>query len=79
MMPGTFLGQATLGTTPGATVASHQAMAGRQPLFSHIEVETLRADDSHAATAIVGILLTILTLGLLGYLTIAFLVSQGPS
>ena len=62
-----------------AGTAANQADTPSQPRLSPREMETLRANDKEATTAIVGILATILLLALAGYITIALLASQGPS
>ena len=43
-------------------------MTSEQPIFTLAEVEAFRADDRSAATAIVGLMAGIFTLGLIGYL-----------
>ena len=43
-----------------------------QTIFSPAEVETFRADDRSAATAIVGLMVSIFSLGLVGYLAVAY-------
>jgi len=43
-------------------------MSMEQPIFTPAEVEAFQADDRSAATAIVGLMAGIFTLGLIGYL-----------
>ncbi len=43
-------------------------MSVEQQVFAPAEVEAFRADDRSAATAIVGLMAGIFTLGLIGYL-----------
>jgi hypothetical protein len=43
-------------------------MVMEQQVFTPAEVEALRADDRSAATAIVGLMAGIFTLGLIGYI-----------
>jgi hypothetical protein len=43
-------------------------MSVEQQIFAPAEVEALQADDRSAATAIVGLMAGIFTLGLIGYL-----------
>lgn len=50
-------------------------MSAEQQIFRPAEVEAFRADDRSAATAIVGLMVGIFTLGLIGYLGVCFWVS----
>ena len=56
-------------THAGSTHPGHSAAAGQQD-FSPQEVEVFQSDDRSAATAIVGLMVGIFTLGLLGYLVV---------
>ncbi len=46
-----------------------------QTIFSPGEVATFRAEDRSAATAIVGLMVSIFSMGLIGYLIVAYWVS----
>jgi len=67
----------TTETAPSVPAAPTAAAAARQPAFTDAEREMLRTEDTHAATAIVGILLTIFVLGLIGYICIALWAAGG--
>jgi hypothetical protein len=55
---------------------SHDNLAtSGQTIFSPAEVETFRSDDRSAATAIVGLMVSIFSLGLVGYLAVCYWVS----
>jgi hypothetical protein len=56
-------------THAGSTPPGHAA-AAEQQLFTPHEVETFQSDDRSAATAIVGLMVGIFTLGLIGYLVV---------
>jgi hypothetical protein len=45
-------------------------------LFSPAEIDTFRADDRSAATAIVGLMAGIFSIGLIGYLLVCYWVSS---
>jgi len=45
---------------------------GGQTIFSPNEVAMFHADDRSAATAIVGLMVSIFSLGLIGYLAVAY-------
>jgi Flp pilus assembly pilin Flp len=47
-------------------------MTIEQQIFTPAEVEAFRADDRSAATAIVGLMAGIFTLGLIGYLGVCY-------
>ncbi len=49
-----------------------------QPIFSPAEIETFRTDDREAATAIVGLMAGIFSVGLIGYLAVATWVGNVP-
>jgi len=51
--------------------------AATPALFSPAEIETFRSDDREAATAIVGLMAGIFSLGLIGYLLVCYWVSSG--
>lgn len=49
---------------------AHDSTATGTTLFTPAEVDTFHADDRSAATAIVGLMVGIFTLGLIGYLLV---------
>jgi hypothetical protein len=49
----------------------HAAPAGDHHIFTPGEVEVFKAEDRGAAAAIVGIMVSIFTLGLIGYLAVS--------
>ena len=53
---------------------AHGPAAGTCP-FTPAEVETLRVDDAHAGTAIVGLMTGIFILGVVGYLCVCWWVA----
>lgn len=53
---------------------SHGTTQGTCP-FSPAEVETLHAEDAHAGTAIVGLMLSIFVMGVVGYLLVCWWVA----
>jgi hypothetical protein len=50
--------------------------ASGQTIFTPADVETFHADDRSAATAIVGLMVSIFSLGLVGYLVVCYWVSS---
>lgn len=60
-----------------ATPEAPAAPPARRPVFTPAERETFTAEDTHAATAMVGIMMTIFVLGLVGYIIIAVWAAGG--
>ncbi|HLN31200.1 MAG TPA: hypothetical protein VK395_25890 [Gemmataceae bacterium] len=54
---------------PGSHVST---AAGSQTIFSTSEVETFHADDRSAAFALIGLMVTIFSIGLIGYLGVCY-------
>ncbi len=50
-------------------------MTAEQQIFTPAEVEAFQTDDGRAATAIVGLMVGIFTIGLIGYLAVCLWVS----
>jgi hypothetical protein len=61
--------------TPAPATAPPTSAAGRCP-FPAAECDVFHAQDRHAATAVVGIMITIFVLAVVGYTFVAFLAAS---